>query len=71
MSDPVETSNSSNARKPGGLKGLWRALHRPSVRYSLVTLVGAGFVVGIIFLSGFHTGLGATNTEAFCITATR
>jgi cytochrome c-type protein NapC len=49
------------------LKRFWQALHRPSVKYSLFTLLGGGFVVGVIFLSGFHTGLGATNTEAFCI----
>lgn len=63
MSDSGATSKS---RKSGKLKRFWQALHRPSVKYSLFTLLGAGFVVGILFWGGFHTGMDATNTEAFC-----
>jgi len=46
---------------------LWRALRRPSAKYSLLTLLVGGFVAGIVFWGGFHTVVEATNTEAFCI----
>jgi len=42
-------------------------LLRPSTRYSLVTLLVAGFIAGIIFWGGFNTAMEATNKEAFCI----
>ena len=42
-------------------------LRRPSVKYSLLTLLVAGFIGGIVFWGGFHTALEATNTETFCI----
>ena len=46
----------------------WLAkLRRPSVKYSLLTLLVAGFFGGILFWGGFHTVLEATNTETFCI----
>ena len=47
--------------------GLLAKLRRPSVKYSLLTLLVAGFFGGIIFWGGFHTALEATNTETFCI----
>ena len=47
--------------------GLLARLRRPSVKYSLLTLLVAGFFGGIIFWGGFHTALEATNTETFCI----
>ena len=47
--------------------GLLGRLRRPSVRYSLLTLLLVGFFGGIIFWGGFHTVLEATNTETFCI----
>lgn len=47
--------------------GLLAKLRRPSVKYSLLTLLVAGFFGGIIFWGGFHTVLEATNTETFCI----
>ena len=47
--------------------GLLAKLRRPSIKYSLVTLLVAGFVGGIIFWGGFHTALEVTNTETFCI----
>ena len=46
---------------------IWRILKSPSVRYSLGSLLGAGFVLGIIFWGGFNTAMEATNTEQFCI----
>ena len=46
---------------------LWRILWRPSVRYSLGTLLIVGFVAGIIFWGGFNTAMEISNTETFCI----
>jgi len=46
---------------------LWRTLWRPSVRYSLGTLLIVGFVAGIIFWGGFNTAMEISNTETFCI----
>lgn len=36
-------------------------------RYSWGILVSVGFVIGILFWSGFNTAMEMTNTEAFCI----
>ncbi|MFZ2302377.1 MAG: NapC/NirT family cytochrome c [Gallionella sp.] len=58
MSDPVAA---------GKLKKLCQFFCRPSTRFSLLTLLGGGFIAGIIFLGGFNTVMHATNTEAFCI----
>jgi cytochrome c-type protein NapC len=46
---------------------LWRMFWRPSVRYSLGTLLIVGFVAGIIFWGGFNTAMEISNTETFCI----
>ena len=48
-------------------KGWWIALRSPSARYSLMTLLGAGFIFGILFWGGFNTGMEATNTLEFCV----
>jgi cytochrome c-type protein NapC len=58
---PVKTMSDNN--KPS----LWQRLRRPSLKYSLLTLLALGFVVGIVFWGGFNTALEATNTEGFCI----
>lgn len=61
-------SESNNASNQGGLfRRLWTAIKRPTARYSLGTLLIAGFVAGIIFWGGFNTALEVTNTEEFCI----
>jgi len=52
--------------KQGG--GIWVILKSPSVRYSLGSLLGIGFVLGVIFWGGFNTAMEASNTEQFCIT---
>jgi cytochrome c-type protein NapC len=49
------------------LKKLWERLKTPSAKYSLATLLGVGFVAGVMFWGGFNTALEATNTEEFCI----
>lgn len=53
--------------RPSRLKQLFAFLRKPSAKYSLATLVVAGFVGGIVFWGGFHTGLEATNKLEFCI----
>src|ERR1019366_6116593 len=65
MSD--ETPNASSATAPGALKRCWRALRKPSVKYSFIGIASLFFVLGIIFWGGFNTGLEATNTLEFCI----
>lgn len=47
--------------------GFWDVLRRPSVKYSLLTLLTAGFFSGIIFWGGFNTAMEATNSMEFCI----
>jgi len=56
-----------SAAKPGLIRRSWRALRRPSVKYSVLTLLLAGFAGGIIFWGGFNTGMEATNQLEFCI----
>ena len=52
---------------PGLLRRSWRFLRKPSARYSLLTLLLAGFFAGIVFWGGFNTGMEATNQLGFCI----
>ena len=54
-------------QQPGFLRRLWGTLKRPSAKHSLIGLLSVGFVGGILFWGGFHTGLEATNTLEFCI----
>ena len=51
---------------PGLLRRVWQVLSRPSARWSLLALLGAGFVGGIVFWGGFNTAMEATNTLGFC-----
>jgi cytochrome c-type protein NapC len=43
-----------------------RALARPSVHWSVASLLVVGIVAGIIFWGGFNTAMEQTNTLAFC-----
>ncbi|WP_213004041.1 NapC/NirT family cytochrome c [Parahaliea maris] len=43
-----------------------RGLLRPSAKYSVLALVGAGLVLGVVGVLGFNATMHATNTEAFC-----
>lgn len=54
--------------KPGIIRRCWSALNKPSAKYSLMTIIVAGFFAGIIFWGGFNTGMEATNTLEFCTT---
>ena len=47
--------------------GLLATLRKPSAKYSLLTLLGVGFIAGILFWGGFNTAMEATNTLEFCI----
>jgi cytochrome c-type protein NapC len=47
--------------------GMWATLRKPSAKYSLLGLIGFGFISGIIFWGGFNTAMEATNTLDFCI----
>lgn len=49
------------------LQAACQFLRRPSAKYSLLTLLLAGFVGGIVSWSGFHGAMDATNTLEFCI----
>jgi len=53
-------------QSPEAKPGLWRRLRTPSAKYSLLTLLVAGFFGGIIFWGGFNTAMEATNTLEFC-----
>ena len=55
-----------NSKPPGFLRRAWSALRRPSAKYSVLVLLVAGFIAGILFWGGFNTGLEATNSIAFC-----
>ncbi len=46
---------------------IWQVLKKPSVTYSLGTLLIVGFASGIIFWGGFNTAMELTNNEEFCI----
>jgi cytochrome c-type protein NapC len=48
------------------MKAIWAWLRRPSVRWSVLSLLSVGFVGGIIFWGGFNTAMEATNTLEFC-----
>ncbi len=55
-------------RKADGLIGkIWSALRRPSISYSVGSILVSGVVAGVIFWGGFNTALEVTNTEDFCI----
>ena len=45
----------------------WCLVSRPSVRFSLGTLLFGGFLAGILFWGGFNWAMEISNTEAFCI----
>lgn len=46
---------------------IWQVLRKPSVTYSLGTLLVVGFISGIVFWGGFNTAMEMTNNEEFCI----
>lgn len=51
----------------GAIRRMWRALWKPSARWSLAALLVVGGVGGVIFWGGFNTFMEQTNTLEFCI----
>jgi len=55
---------------PATRTGFWSRvrglLFTPSARFSLITLLAAGFVIGIAFLFGFDYALHVTSSNEFC-----
>jgi cytochrome c-type protein NapC len=58
--------NDNVSSQKSALRRLIDFLRRPSAKYSLIVLLGVGFVAGILFWGGFHTAMDATNTLEFC-----
>jgi cytochrome c-type protein NapC len=61
------TGDKSTTECNGLVCSLWRSLRRPSLRWSLGTLIVVGFFAGIVFWGGFNTAMEMTNNEEFCI----
>lgn len=53
--------------EPSTKISLWKRLRQPSRTASVLTMMTAGLVTGIIFWGGFNMAVEATNTEQFCI----
>lgn len=60
-------NNSESGKKKGLIGRLWRVISHPSARYSIGTLVVAGFVAGVVFWGGYNWAMALSNTEEFCI----
>lgn len=58
-----------NAKRTAGnrLRAAFDCLRRPSAKYSLLTLLAAGVLIGVVSWGGFNTAMEATNTLEFCI----
>ena len=52
--------------KQSVLRRVFNFLRKPSAKYSLIGLLGVGFISGILFWGGFHSAMDATNTLEFC-----
>ena len=53
--------------RKGLIRRTWSALSRPSVRYSLGTLLVGGIVVGVLGWGAFNWSMELSNTESFCV----
>lgn len=60
MTDPQATP------APGRLRRLWRALWRPSARWSAAALLSVGGLAGVVAWGGFNTFMEYTNRLEFC-----
>jgi cytochrome c-type protein NapC len=54
-------------KEPSDKLTLWKRLRQPSRKASILTMMTAGLVTGVIFWGGFNMAVEATNTEQFCI----
>src|ERR1043166_7939873 len=62
-----ETPPKRRSRFRAFVVDLWGTLRRPSSIFSLVVLVLAGFVAGVVFWGAFNTVLEVINKEPFCV----
>lgn len=53
--------------KTGWLRRAWRALWRPSARFSVATLMVGGLLTGVTFWGAFETAIEQSNKLEFCI----
>ncbi len=60
-------SDSENGKKDGLIARLWRVVSHPTARYSVGTLVVAGFIAGIAFWGSYNWAMALSNSEEFCI----
>jgi cytochrome c-type protein NapC len=49
------------------LKRFWRFLKQPNANHSVLAILAASSVVGVLFWGGFNTAMEATNNPEFCI----
>jgi cytochrome c-type protein NapC len=56
----------TEAPAPGRLRRAWRALNRPSARFSFLAIAVGFFLGGIVFWGGFNWGMEMTNSLEFC-----
>ncbi|MCR6678642.1 NapC/NirT family cytochrome c, partial [Escherichia marmotae] len=49
------------------MRRLWSALRRPSARWSVITLVLMGIMIGIVLIVLPHFGIKATCNTEFCV----
>ena len=61
------TESNAGKTRAGLIRRVWEFAARPNAIYALGALVGAGFVVGILFWGSFNWAMELTNTETFCI----
>ncbi len=61
------TESDTGKTRAGLIRRVWNVISRPNAIYALGTLVGAGFVAGILFWGGFNWAMELTNNETFCI----
>jgi cytochrome c-type protein NapC len=62
-----EAGRTARGRARGRLRRALDVLRRPSARYSVLTVLLAGFAAGVLAWGGFHTAVEWTNQEQFCI----
>ena len=49
------------------MRKLWRALRKPSARWSMLTLIVVGIAVGVALIVVPHVGMKVTSTTEFCV----
>jgi cytochrome c-type protein NapC len=62
----VPESQTSPGERPGFWSRCRKLLFAPSLRYSVFTLLAAGFALGLVGTVGFQYALDAVGTNAFC-----